>query len=152
MKYLRMHLTGYNSRIIFWRKFCRFGFFTNSIFALMFLYLKTSPKLKKKKKKIVKNNNFLSSIEPQPQKVGYFTQFEIFRHVGGSKRSHTNLKSKTVDLKWVNLKYKAEHELHWCHFRFQHNAEWSVEGISYIILLDRWYKETVVVHQMTTSE
>ena len=86
-----------------------------------------------------KTTIFLSSIESQPQKVGYFTQFEIFSHVGGSKRSHTNLKSKTVDLKWVNLKYKTEHELHWCHFRFQHSAQWLVEDISYIILLDRWY-------------
>ena len=86
-----------------------------------------------------KTTIFLSSIESQPQKVGYFTQFEIFSHVGCSKWSHTNLKSATIDLKWVNLKYKTEHELHWCHFRFQHSAQWLVEDISYIILLDRWY-------------
>ena len=49
--------------------------------------------------KIVKNNNFPSSLGPLSQRVGYFTQFEIFSHVGGSKRSHINLNSEIVNLK-----------------------------------------------------
>ena len=42
---------------------------------------------------------FLISLGPLPQKVGYFTQFEIFSHIGGSRRSHINLKSEILNLK-----------------------------------------------------
>ena len=48
--------------------------------------------------KIVKNNNFLAA-SPLPQRVGYFTQFEMFNHVGRSRRSHINLSSEIVNLK-----------------------------------------------------
>ena len=110
--------------------------------------------------KIVKSNNF--QVAPKlplpPQSIGYFTRFEIFSHVGGSRGSHINLNSEIVSLKWVNPKYKTdcfiwtERELNWCHFAFKHSAQLSVEGISYVILLDRLYKDTRVVHRVTTSE
>ena len=67
---------------------------------------------------------FLSSLGSLPQKGCYFTQFEIFSHVVGSRHSHVNLKSGIVNLKWVNPKYKTdcfiwtEHELHLCHFAY----------------------------------
>ena len=41
---------------------------------------------------------FLSNLGPLPQKV-YFTQFDIFSSVGGSRRSHINLKSEIVNVK-----------------------------------------------------
>ena len=82
-------------------------------------------------------NNLLSSIESQPQKVGYVTQFEIFSHISGP-----NDPRLILNLNSVNLKYKAERELHWCHFAFQYSDQWSVQGISCIILLDSWYKDT----------
>ena len=139
MKYLRIYLTGYTYNIFF----C----FTNIIFAWMFFFVNATPKLIVTEEtyahtfhisnnfwlptKVVKNN-FLSSIRLLPWRVGYFTQFEIFSHVGGSKQSHINLKFEIV-----NLKYKTDcfmwrkRELHWCHFAFQCSAQWSVEGISY---------------------
>ena len=68
---------------------------------------------------------FLGSLGPLPQRVEYFTQFEVFSHVGGSRRSHVNLNSEIVNLKWVNRKYKTDYfiwtecKLHWCHFAFK---------------------------------
>ena len=38
------------------------------------------------------------------------TQFEVFSHVGGSRRCHFNLKSDIVNLKWVNLKLIVSYE------------------------------------------
>ena len=71
---------------------------------------------------------FLISLGPLPQKVGYFTQFEIFSHIGGSRRSHINLKSEILNLKWLNPKYKTdcfvwtERELDWYRFAFKYSA------------------------------
>ena len=54
-----------------------------------------------------------------------------------------------ASLRWVNPKYKTdffiwtERELLWCHFdfTFKYSDQWSVESISYVILLDRLYIE-----------
>ena len=80
---------------------------------------------------------FLSSLGPLPQRVDYFTQFEVFSHVGGSRRSHINLNSEIVNLKWVNPKYKTdcfiwtECKLHWCHFAFK--IQCSVVSWGYLL-------------------
>ena len=95
--------------------------------------------------KIVKNNKFLSSLGPLPQFI--LLNMRLFSHVGGSGCSHINLKSEIVNLKWVNPKCKSdcsiwtERELHSCNFAFKYSPQWSVERISYIILLDRLYIE-----------
>ena len=62
-------------------------------------------------------------------KAGYITKFS---HVGSSRRSHVNLKSEIVNLKWVNPKHKTDCFI-WTerHFAFKYSAQWSVEGISY---------------------
>ena len=50
-----------------------------------------------------------------------------------------NLKLLIWNIK-LTASYRRKHELHWCHLAFQCSAQWSVEGISYIILLDRYTK------------
>ena len=83
----------------------------------MFLFINASPKLIVTEKAYaqafqISNNlkllginlscekqQFLSSLGPLSQNDGYFTQFEIFSHIGGFRRSHNNLNSEIINLK-----------------------------------------------------
>ena len=83
----------------------------------MFLFLNASPKLIVTEKTYaqafqISNNlkllginlscekqQFLSSLRPLSQNDGYLTQFEIFSHIGGTRRSHNNLNSEIINLK-----------------------------------------------------
>ena len=134
----------------------------------MFLFINASPKLTVidpfrlviTLKLLATNENcekqrFLSSFGPLPRFV--LLNMRLFSHVGDFRRSHINLKSEIINLRWVNPKYKTdcfkwtERELHWCHFgfAFKCSAQWSVERISYVILLDRLYIEWKRVNKFT---
>ena len=73
----------------------------------MFLFLNASPKLIVTEKRSLTPSIITLKLLATNESCD-ITQFEIFSHVGGSKRSRINLKSDNGNLKWVNLKYKTD--------------------------------------------
>ena len=71
---------------------------TEKTYAYAF-HISNSSKIIGYERKSRKTTSFGAAADLHHKKAGYFTQFEIFSHVGGSRRSRFNLKSDVVNLK-----------------------------------------------------